>query len=245
MSSMTSVTARAAAVVSAVLGLVTGLVVVVAPGAGGAPNPFGPGGSTSLDVTVNRDGSVDIVERATVDLRLAYRIGVGGTVRQAFRTDEVADGFPVWVVPTWGEPTATVDGAPLPVTVERRHRALTIAGGVEQQPGTHVVELRYRVSGATHRVGERWEVPVTPFTQPATVTVSAPGIVDVVCLDGRTCGRRTGEGWTVEDPPSSQVNGQVEPDSRSGLGQPWSGQLRVMVAADALSGVPSPAVDPR
>lgn len=229
------------AIVAGVLGLGVG----PAPRAAAAPNPFGPGGSSTLLVTLHRDGSVEIVEEATVDLRLAYRIGASGTLRQAFRTGEVADGFPVWVLPTWSDPTATVDGSPLPLTVERRHRALRVTGGVEQQPGRHVVRLRYRVSGAAWRQGERWVVPVTPFTPPGRVTVTGPGVEDVNCLGGRSCGEREADGWTVDDPPSSRVNGQVEPESGSGLGQPWAGELRLVVAGDALSGVADPVRDPR
>lgn len=199
----------------------------------------------SMTVTVRPDGSLDVLERATVDLRLAHEIGVGGTIRQAFRTEQVADGFPVWILPTWSEPMATIDGAPLPLTVERRHRALRISGRSEQQPGTHLVDLRYRVTGATHQSAEGWVVPVTPLTQPDRLIVTGPGIVGVVCLDGRPCGTRTDEGWTVEDPPAARVNGQAEPDSRSGLGHPWGGQVRVRVRADALDRVPDPALDPR
>ena len=134
------------------------LLLLAAPAATPAPNPFGDR-STETTVVLHRDGSYDVTVRQTIELRLAYDLTFGGGVHDGFRLADDITTMPPYLRATYALTAFTVpDGQPRPAEFTRTFHLLSASSTGAYPVGTHTAEIRYRVANAAQPTDDGYQV---------------------------------------------------------------------------------------
>lgn len=143
--------------------VLAGLLLLTAPAATPAPNPFGDR-SIETTVVLHRDGSYDVTVRQTVELKLAYDLAFGGGVHDGFRLSDTVgkSSMPPYLRSTYALTAFTLPGGrPGPTGFEKTNHLFAARSSSDPYPvGTHTAEIRYRVTGAAFPTERGWEVYV-------------------------------------------------------------------------------------
>ena len=220
--------------------VLAGLLLLTAPAATPAPNPFGDR-SIETAIVLHRDGSYDVTVRHTVELTLAYDLTFGGGVHDGFRLSDDPTSLPPYLRATYAVTSFAVPvGQRGPAEFTRTHHLVSASSTGSYPVGTHTAEIRYRVSNAAQPTQGGYEVHLRllglAYAQGERVTVDASELgatrLDLRCVtfppDTEACG--TTDGSTLTD---------VLED---GTDQRLPQEYRIDVTADNTA-VPEPTID--
>ena len=220
--------------------VLSGLLLLAAPAATPAPNPYGEI-STDTTVVLHRDGSYDVTVRQTVELRLAYDLTFGGGVHDGFRLGDALSTLPPYLRSTYALTAFTVSGGQRgPTEFSRTHHLLTAASTGSFPVGTHRAEIRYRVGNAAQ-----------PTQDGYAVHIRLLGIGyekgDRVTIDAGELGATRLVLRCVTFPPDTEACGTTDGSTLTevlgtGADQTLPPEYRVDVVADNAA-VPEPTVD--
>ena len=204
--------------------VLAGLLLLTAPAAAPAPNPFGDR-STETTIVLHRDGTYDVTVRQTVELRLAYDLTFGGGVHDGFRLGDAFSTLPPYLRSTYALTAFTVSGGqPGPTEFSRANHLLTATSTGSFPVGTHRAEIRYRVGNAAQSTEDGYAVHVRllgiGYEQGERVTIDASelGATRLVlrCVtfppDTEACG--TTEGSTLTEVLESGSEQSLPPEYR-------------------------------